>query len=156
MSYITISEDLAANIQTQTFVNWYQQAGVFLFSGFASILSLHSGTIPSAETNNPANLLCNIFLKDGAAIANNYTYKIGPTTNALNVASAAGTATYFRLFKHDMVASFPNPIYDYRIVGSVSGIAGGGDLELFDTNITVGRPVEVFAFNITIPDTYTF
>lgn len=115
-------------------------AGVAAAPGF---IEVREGAQPATPQDAATGtLLGTLTLSDPAfgAAANGVV-----TANAIaddTNADASGTAGWFRAYDSDAVAV---------IDGSITGVGGGGDLELDDTNIVTGGVISVDSWTMTMP-----
>lgn len=109
----------------------------------AGYIQIYTGTQPATpNTAATGTLLGTLTLSDpafGAAASGTATAAaITDDTSA----DASGTAGWFRALD-----SNANPVID----GSITGIGGGGDMEMDDTNIVAGGVISVTSWTVTMP-----
>jgi len=110
----------------------------------AGTIQIRTGAQP-ATGNDAASgtLLATVTLADPAwsgPVAGVMTLDTTPVLSTTGV--AAGTAGWFRMLDNSG---------DSILDGSVTGTAGGGDLELNTTTISIGLTVEITAGTLTMP-----
>jgi len=111
-------------------------------TGVSAILKIRTGAQPAnCATADSGTVLATFNLaSDWAAAA-------GSGAKALNglplsdAADATGTAGHFRLYKSDGTTC--------QMQGSITGIGGGGDMELDNTSIASGQTVNITGFTVT-------
>lgn len=113
--------------------------------GASPILRIYSGAAPAnAGTASSGTLLATINLPADwmGAAANGSKSKLGTWTDA--AADAAGIAGYFRIFDSAGTVA--------HLQGTVTGTAGGGDMEVDNTNFSAGQEFTVSTFTLNEPN----
>lgn len=81
-------------------------------------------------------------------------------TTKYKAATQAGTATWFwwAVLNTPTNVAYPtaSATPTHQIMGTVGTLGSGSDLEIVDTNVTVGQPVRVINLRIRFPSTFTY
>lgn len=108
--------------------------------GSGAVIEIRSGAKPATpETAASGTLLATITIV-GSFTATNNTIAAADPASVMPVAN--GTAGHFRLKTSGGTA---------KIDGTITAVAGGGDLELSSTNIQTTVPVDIGIPQFTIP-----
>jgi tRNA-binding EMAP/Myf-like protein len=129
-------------LKYSTALNNARQNQITTLLGTAGTLNIYSGTRPAnPQTAMSGNtLLATLNLSNPAAAGAASGVLTFSAIAQDNAANATGTATWF---------SVQDGSSNRIIEGDVSGIGGGGDLQLSSTSIVVGGPVLVSSFVLT-------
>lgn len=114
-------------------------AGMATDLGSGAILEIRTGGAPGANNAATGTLLCSITIA-GSFTPSSNSISAGDPASQLPV--AAGTAGHFRLKTSGGTA---------KLEGTISALAGAGDLKLTDVNIVMGVPVDVGVPTFTVP-----
>ena len=112
-------------------------------------LNMYSGTIPAdADTALTSQVLLAELVMTNPAFAGGIDANPGGRAVAAAItddssANATGTASFFRVVNRNDLA-----IYQ----GTITGLAGGGDIELNSTAIQLGATVSITSLSITMPE----
>lgn len=113
-------------------------------------LEIYSGAQPASPNNAPSGtLLASISLPaDAFAAASNGAVALQGTWEDSS-ANGTGTAGWFRFVASgDSGGSSTTAI---RVDGAVTATGGGGELELVNTSLVTGQPVQITSFTFTMP-----
>jgi len=110
--------------------------------GANPILTISSGPVPDdcASANTGVVLATMVLPAEWFAAPSNGTITLSGTWQDLS-ADASGVAGHFRIHNNSGTAC--------HMQGTVSETAGGGDLQLDNTNIGLGQQINITSFTIT-------
>lgn len=113
-------------------------------AGTAAILKIRSGSVPATcATADSGTVLASMTLPSDWMSAASSGSKSKTGTWSDPSADATGTAAHFRIYKSDGTTCV--------MQGTVTATAGGGDLTLDSTSITLGQTVTISTFTLTAP-----
>lgn len=180
MSFIRMSSSLT-NMGTKRGLFAYagesysypEKIGLFrIYGGVYCLLSLYSGTVPTSSALSSYNGFPSDYSSgqrlisfgpmggnsqyDEIVTSNSKVYVKSKTTKNAN-ANASGTAGWFmwyNLYPYDSL-NYMNST-GMVVVGDVTGVGGGGALEMDDVDIVNGRNYQLRDYSFVIPRQWTF
>jgi hypothetical protein len=129
-------------------------------------LRIMKGTVPTdfstltAYTSRSTDVLVNVAIQTGAVTGVSPNIFMVDTGGVYTNATGTGTATWFWLCAGNTnnagIQQSVNWTLMQQLIGTVSGVGGGGDIELAVTAIVTGAPFKVSAFDITMDFASTY
>jgi len=110
--------------------------------GASAVLKIRSGTVPAnVAAADAGTVLATLNLPaDWMANASGGTKGLAGTWQD-TAADATGTAAHFRVYASDGTTA--------HIQGTVTGVGGGGDIELQNTSLAVNQAVTITSWTLT-------
>jgi hypothetical protein len=144
----------------------YGALGSSLGSSVApSKLNIMKGVIPAdfstltATTSRSSDLLVSVTILGFVTQPSANIVTIDTSGNYTN-AALSGTASWFWIYGSGGYWATSSAASDFSVstqmIGTITGIGGGGDLELGVTNIVAGSPFKISNFNINLDYTSTY
>lgn len=115
----------------------------------AALLVFYSGSAPAtAEAALSGNtVLAKVVLADPAFTVSGKTATMAGGTRSDTAADATGTVTFWRLHQSSDGSTVGTAVAQ----GTVTATGGGGDIEINTTSVTVGGPLQITSWTISLP-----
>lgn len=139
--------------------NFINSTGVATAFDTNGLLAIYAGSVPAdPDAAIVGTLLATLTLSaDAFGSTDNGVLTANAITSDTNI-DASGTAAFFVIYNNGDTALSSAPTTtpttttaDRRLIGTVTAIGGGGDLEMSSTNFVAGGTVAVSSLTITMP-----
>lgn len=128
------------------------------------IIGIYQGTVPTdfSGLTTPTSRSADLLVQWDSTNSNNFSMSINVTVNpaiinsAYQVATASGTATWFRWYTRVSDGGFVTPYVATQIIGTVGATGSGADLEIPSTAIVSGRAYRIQNLRILFPSSWSY